>query len=161
MFLRTAVKIYSYQIWTDSATLTSHFLKILLPVATWNQVQEKTEDSVFSQTHWPLIFIRVSEKLWTVFIGGKETKTSHQLPALKETSQLFIVGSETKLFRNTFLRWQLKEGFLLPEQRRPRGHAEALERPAASGHKQLCPSWCGCWYSALTNPLPIGCEKVR
>ena len=58
-------------------------------------------------------FLHQSQKLWTVFNSGEETKSSHQFPALKETSELFIVGSETKLFRNTFLKSTTKE--MIPE----------------------------------------------
>ena len=82
---------------------------------------------VFFHMSWHLVFTaiqhaplgscfllqRLSEKLWTFFNSGEETKSSHQFPALKETSQLLIVGSETKLFRNTFLKSTTKE--MIPE----------------------------------------------
>ena len=45
----------------------------------------------------------------------RRNKVFHQFPALKETSQLFIVGSETKLFRNTFLKSATKE--MIPESK--------------------------------------------
>ena len=45
----------------------------------------------------------------------RRNKVFHQFPALKETSQLFIVGSETKLFRNTFLKSETTE--MIPESK--------------------------------------------
>ena len=50
---------------------------------------------------------------WTVTNSEEDTGSSHQLPALKETSSLIIVGSETTLFRNTFLKSETKE--MIPE----------------------------------------------